>query len=566
LAGGIELRRESGSTLVTVLAAITMLTVMLTSLLAVSVQAMTATRRSLDSAQALADARSALLATYNEMVYAWSSRNRWDFHDPQDAADALSDFYHWLTSTAIPTLFRGQPVQVRVFMPEDASNRNLNPPGGRNGPSGYQFQNFIVQAVATRGDVTERLQTVVTISNALPAAGYAVCADQNLFFLGGPEVQGPLAAGSAVYFSSAAWAATGMLNNGNGPALTFAGQRLAMAAEPPGYEPKVLPQWDASTTCTAPHLFTFSRFHGQTYPTDTTWFHTDGHAMADKQEVSASALSSWVEGSHVITAPTALPSKDAVETVLAVYGRAIQSEAQRVSERGYEVHQGQNLPTTGGVVTYSGNHGNADPYKVQGDVTVHGPLYFEGDLSVPEGAVLHLKGPLYVTGNLTVAGAIDTTAAMYVAGWAVIEPGDNGVGATLAHPWVLYCGDDVTLSPPPGLSGMAQAESVALYGSLNTAGTLFLNGTVGNYRIYGNLFGERVVLDAVCGQSQMVTSGVVRSTDPSDLSRRLAVILHPVVVQHPPAWSPGYGDVTGAGAGSVEKFTVQTMPQPVRIP
>ncbi|MCL6600100.1 MAG: hypothetical protein K6T81_15385 [Alicyclobacillus macrosporangiidus] len=556
------MRRESGSTLVTVLAAVTMLTVLLTSLLAVSAQAMMATRRSLDSAQALADARSALLATYNEMVYDWSSRNPWDFHNPQDAADTLSDFYRWLTSTAIPTLFRGQPVQVTIAMPEDASNRNLDPPGYGNGPSGYQFQNFIVQAVATRGNVTERLQTVVTISNALPAAGYAAYADQNLFFLGGPEVQGPLAAGSGVYFSSAAWAATGILNNGNGPALTFAGQRLAMVAEPPGYEPNVLPQWDASTTCSATHLYTFSRFHGQTSPTDTTWFHTDGNDMADKQEVPTSSLSSLVTGSRVMTQAASSQPSDAVSKVLNTYQDAIRSQALTVAHKEFHISSGDPLPPNGGDVKYGGN----DSYEVRGDVTVNGPLYFEGNLSVPAGSVLHLNGPLYVTGHLTVAGTIDTSAAMYVGGWTVIEPGDNGVGATLARPWVLYCGDDLTLSPPPGMSGTAQAESVALYGSLNTAGTLFLNGSAGNYRVYGNVFGEHVVLDAVCGQSQTVAGGVAHSTDPGDLSRRLAVILHPVVIQHPPAWSPGYGDVTGADAGSVVDLTVQPMPQPVRTP
>ncbi|MCL6516150.1 type II secretion system protein [Alicyclobacillus sp.] len=562
-------RRETGSTLVTVLAAITILSVMLTALLAASAQEMTASKRSMDSAQALADARSALLAAYDELVADWDVVEALfpdGFQRPSDAWGAVQFLQWWAVNMSFPSMFRGQPVQVSLQVLEDAANGNLaSGAQAPSGTSGYWYQNFILQATATRGSVTETLQTVLTLSNALPADGCAVMADQNVFFLGAPEVQGRLAAGRALYLHPSAWAAVST-SAGSGSYVSDLGQPLLMAAEPPGGEPAALPQWDAGTIWSAPAIYAVTRFASQLTPQSPTLFRTDGTGWYNPQAVSAGGLASFVTGSHLAAQSTVTSPAGAVGQVIQTYASAIQSAAQAVNKKGYTVQQGDPLPPGGGVVTYKPPKGLGGAYAVSGSTTVNGPLYFQGDLTIPPGAVLHLTGPLYVTGNLTVQGVLDTTAAIYVQGWTTVDPPAAGVGATADHPWVLYTGGDLTVSPAPGISGRTASRPVTLYAMLHAGGDVFLNGTTGDYRVLGSVSGQSVVLDGVVGQSQTASSGVVQTTDASDLSRRLVVVFHPAALEHPPAWSPGYADAIGGSANLLAGLAFQPMPQPVRVP
>lgn len=599
---------ENGSTLLLVISAVLIATILATALLSISVRSTTQTSASFATSTALMNARSGLQALYREMYANWAKlAPTGPYNTVQSEQSSLLHATNQLLSNTqqwISTQTTGAPFTLTVVL----DPRSASYPAGTTAPIPMRAF-FDVTVTGESGKVTKTLTDTFSVSNMLPSFQYPVYATQYLFLTGAPEIDGSAYVEDKAYmdinpfspFTATNQQTTGTSGskpgrgnhkggywppgqNGNpspghnkhgrSPAqgsapnaltsyLQFAGQSFIWTPEPANDVPLVPPsiragtiQSQAISTLNSFTMWNDQVVNRQPYPYDPTLDYGDATAVYDASPIQASTLPNFLSGTQSAPPSGSVPlTPSFVTSIVARANNTVLQEAQQVNNQPGRGQQNW-LPPAGGYVT--AQNGLVVPAN---QPVVTGPLYIDGDLTVPADATLNATQPLFIHGNLIVEGAINASTPVYVSGDALIlNQSSAAAGSRLA----LFAAGDIycyALNP----NGQFPATSAVTLNAYFASGrNVYVDGMYANLKLIGGVVGTTVILNSTVGQTLQVVKTnttwgpmpVLQATDPTDTSRRIVVTSDPSYLSNP---LPGLPTLSDLGL----PFAMDPLQQPV---
>ncbi|SFU89369.1 type IV pilus modification PilV family protein [Alicyclobacillus macrosporangiidus] len=551
-------RGEQGYTLISIMSVVMIFTVMISALLVLSVQEARYTSTMVNQSQALMDCRSGVQAVYRQMQQMWTAQV------PPNGFSSVSAAKTALTSLASQMQqwcnqkFSGTPLAATVELGQNNfdSVTDSGSSGGNN--VGNLYQTYQVTVTANEHGAKRTMVDTFTISGALETLNYALYTPGDLFITGGPEIDGMMAVGGSVYFDNMPWQGF-VTNSSHTSTVTVGNQPVFFYREPSGYEPKVPPVFGAGSVLRyAGSVYTFTRFKDQgSDPTiNETWLYGSTKDVVDKQALSANQLGQVAIGS-VQTGPyqATLPD-DYVSQIIESNDQKLLNLAKQIGNINYGyLHKGDPLPSSGGWVHYPPGQG---PYEVRGNVVINGVMYFDGDLQIDSGATLNLTQPLFVNGDLTVNGVLNSTATIYVSGNTTITNVPPDVKGKEPSRLELYSLGNIELTLVASKSGDIATAPTTFHAFLATDKNMFLEGMESFYHIIGGVAAREIMLNATVGAKHTYSAyqqhNVMTSQNKNDTSRRLWITYDSSYVTNPLTGTPTLGDLK-----------LQAMPQPTLI-
>jgi type II secretory pathway pseudopilin PulG len=548
---------DKGSTLIPVLAAVLILTVMLTALMSVSAREITDMKRTTTFTGQLDDLRGALQAVYNEFQKQWAAlAPDGQVTDVGTAQRDLGSMQNMMQGWCDAT-FQGSGIQASILTADNNNSQNAYSLSVADQLS----QNYQIKLVSTKGGVKQTLTDTITISGAVQALNYAVYAPGNVFITGAPEIDGRVAAGDSIYLDSTPWESyvnPYSRDNDSKSFLRLAGNPLYFWPEPDWLEPVVLPNFgDNSGIAASNGIYSFSRFTDQQpipflkdiIPWAGTQQFGNANAVADKSPgpIPSTEMGSYVTGTYTASTPIPQLPTDYIKQVVDHARVSIDDQAKNVGNTPYGQWK-KDGKLLGWVHLENG--------KVDCTVTtqnVPGALYIDGNMTIPQGQTLTLNGPLYVAGNLDVEGVLNTSAAVYVEGTATIgnmAPDKVGVQPNRLE---LFCKSDIQLAFKTYL-GRTASNPTTIHAFLASNTNVYIEGMDSFYKIIGGVSGQNVILNATVGIHQMSWYLLLQALDPADKARRLTIQHDDSYIQNPLPGMPTMGTLN-----------VQALPLPLVI-
>jgi type II secretory pathway pseudopilin PulG len=588
-----RLQRERGSTLVSVMLLVLITTIFATALLMVSAQATQASARQLQETQALADARTGILAAYQQIRLGWNEIQQ--KRNPQTADEAMECLQDLATALQrwAERNNNGLPANVQVKFP-DTKLYSVDPTSTTPGSVGM---NITIKSTATRGSVSETLQSSTSISGLLDGFRYALYTPGDLVVAGSPQVDGEVAVQNRVYVSPTPWvpnydpvypgsAVLGV------PSLFQDIADLSMVrplfdipiigsvlqdllsqvvtsdvlfvpdpdAQPmPGSGGPPLPTFNGSVLYAGKGLYQFTGFNDQSSSSSYTAQFFNSSA-AQYSEVGLSDAGTVLRGTARITS-TGGPRFSADATSI---GDIVERKESQLQNENDVIRR------------------NGDCSIAVGQTEWSKPTFVNGDLVVWPGATLIVDQPIFVNGDLIVQGTLVANATIYVHGGTYYEPYDlfqprsgslslmDPRGSAPPRLEIVSDGPIVLTLKNTGLSNLPSSP-VTMHAFLASASTVLVDGTTGYFHIEGGIIGNPVWITGVSGRQQIsVPAGFapptylgrplwplwkLRNMDPSsDNSPRLVIDYDPSYLTNPVIGTP-----------TLSNLTVQPLSPPQRV-
>ncbi len=550
------LRDERGSTLITVLAAVVILTVMMTGLLGVSNRSISETVQYDNGTKALTNARSGILAVYNQMQAQWKVDSpTGGFGDATSARNALKAL---ATQVGSSPIWNDAPfsVQVASTQPQQTSSSN-------NVSS--LSENYIVDVTSTEGQVAKHLQATFNISGIIDALNYALYTPGNLFICGAPVIDGKVSAGGSIYFDSTSWEGTVKGKGDSSSYLTYEGQNLEFNREPPGAELDVLPAFGVgSTIASQMGLYSFSSFSDQNGNGNGTYQFGNASSVKDGKVISTqladqNSLNHFVTGSPIITAPNIVLPSDYVSGIITgnqstTDPNSILSEAKANGQYGTSQNPWSNasIPQSGGYLELGGPGQTLELSRAT--FNVGGATYINGDLTIDSNAILNLTQPMFVAGNLTVNGILNSSAAIFVHGSTTITNVPVDVQGKDPSRLELYSLGNIELTLLNNGSNGAATKATTFNAFFASDQSIYLEGMDSYYHINGGISGRNLILNSTVGSVQRLTGNHLKTDDRTNTDPRLVITYDPSYVIRPLVGTP-----------TVHNLTLQPLPQPIYV-
>lgn len=516
-------KREQGAALVSVLLFTLVAAVMFAGLMTVSISSTRAAAAEVAQTQAMADARSALMAAYQHLLQTWQSDggNR-TFTTTADLQSALNRL-----KSDMGVAYTGYPgVSVSIQWTDIQGSESSG------GPVGEQIT-FV--ATARRGTVTESMQSTTAITSTPEAFNYALYSTGNMTIDGPVKIVGNGAVQSNLYVNAQPWVTNYDANYDGRPGSSYLKATLLWdglldtvqltmgvinVAESALDEPSARPTVSGGTLYVGHSVYQWSNFsdagtHSGKY---TTQMGNTG-AYSGLATVGTSQLPSMVAGGVQLSTQPPAFSTDVIALVETMNPTML-SAAKQVA-----VHQAgwsDNLPNTVGgyyAPTATGEYDVAPGTTT----TVSQSTYIDGDLNVPESSILQVNAPLFVNGDLVVSGTLEANAAIYVRQRTYYEPvdafQDGGIwswfnpGKGMAPRLLIFSEGSLFLSMHPDpvgdfftflTSGQVSApqKPLVMHAFLMSGDTVYVDGTQACYDIKGGIAGKNVVLLTIPGAKQ----------------------------------------------------------------
>lgn len=525
--------RERGSALVSVLLLILVAAVLFVGLMTVSLASTRTTAAQVQETQALADARSGLLAAYQQLLKTWNQDGgSGSFPSVSALAAALRQL-----KADMGTTYTGYPgVSVQIQW------QDVNEPDG-TGPVGEQVT---LVATARRGLVTETMKSTTAVTGTPEAFQYALYSTGNMSVDGPVQITGNAAVASSLYVNPQPWVPNYDNAYDGKPSSSYLEPSLLWGWTLLSYQDKTglvnVPELSTEEPNGGPTItngnlyvgqkvYTWSTFTDvQTHKTSTAYTTQMGNVSAYAQPVQVTPNQA-IHGNFgfVAQAPAFTTSVGAL--VDQMNGVLLQ-KAKNVSQNSLSTliqsslamlpaHAKGYFPSTWSLLSLLSGGG----YNVVGTTTIDDVTYVDDDLKVPEGSTLVVNEPLFVDGNLVVSGTLVANAAIYVTGNTFYEPVDafqnNGILAWLnptkgVPPRLLIVSKGslfLSLHPDPLAdfvtqlaqgSVQAPAQPVVMHAYLMSGGTVYVDGTEGYYDILGGIAGQNIVLNGLAGVNQRI--------------------------------------------------------------
>jgi hypothetical protein len=554
-------RRETGSSLLSILAGIIILSIMVGAILTWTIQGAQQSAAVLHGSQALMYARTGLQNIYQEMHIQWDGDGGtnpdnsklvqypdgiWNIVKNQGLSaieDALSKDQDSGTSLL-------KYMRLWIANKSDFTwTATIQPePGGNNFATARSvselYQKYDVTVTGRDGTSTVTLTDVFTISPTGGVASSNTISGRNVFILGAPVIKGTVTAQNTVFFNKYPW----YVLFGQFP-LFFFKFPYYFAQEPNGYEQILLPDLTGSTIA-APVVQTFSSFSDQRTPTDPTAYFGDQSKVSGATTISNT--SSVALGNPALNSGSAY-SPPNVATIVGTSSNSGMYKTllpQAQANGTYNTGDFQNphgipygtLPN-GGYVHYNEGH----DYLYWSNQTITKVLVFKGTLVISQSANLSLSAPLFVDGDLIVYGNLTSTAPIYVTGTTKISSGIRE-GSQLQ----IYSIGDIDVDIPQ--AAFPDSSLTNIKGFFASGSDIYVAGMTSAYAIRGGAVADgNIVINATVGLNQCEPwPGYLQKLD-NDTTRRLQFI--------DDTWYQSGSPLSGPTT-----LALQAMPQPTLVP
>ena len=552
-------KSDNGATLISILFAIVLLSLMLVALTVSIFAAGKDVQTTGNSFQALSNARSGIGEAYQELTTTFASMGT-TFQgistqaQLQTAAESLLAKYTTnLATSNSPTVTFG------------SVTLNVSPESGTVLSSSIPVSITFGVTVTGFAQASEaKLQDAFTISGVIPSLDYVVFTPGNLIINGAPSVTGDLVAGGGSYVDNTPFFGTvGMFYRSDLQYLdsNFQPFPISFLPEPPGLEPSATPSFTNST------LYTSATYAYQSYSDQPSYNHSlyglswTNHFGTAKDIVSPTLLDNQAALSTYLGSSVNLqPISSSIQSFLKNPSYTV---GQYVSD-GYSTVA--HLPNVNIVPNESGwgREWHKD-VTYEGTTEIVNPTIYSGNLTIldPNGLVT-FDQPIYVTGNLLIEGPVNAKGAIFVQGDVFIENASQSTNSNMAnntnYRMEVYADGPITVqtlqTSNRGTLNYAPNQPLVLNAYLASASTMYLGGMSTYLQIHGGVMAQNVILNSTLGASQYISGydNYLHSADLQDKSPRLSLI-----------YDASYADQPVVGTPTVQNLVVQPLSQPTLV-
>ncbi|WP_035487212.1 hypothetical protein [Alicyclobacillus contaminans] len=504
--------KDKGSTLLTVLAAVLILSTMMTALVATSAQDMANSAKFMDATTALDNARSGMQALYQKTGEEWEKMGG---ETITDVATAIADLQQLpeAVSADFPNSDSSRPFTLVKFNLADDDFQQVQ---ANDSSATTIWATYDVVVSSTVNQVTRTLSDTFTISGSFtsgsssPGGGgdnggdnsgngpsMTVYADDHLYVLGNPKIsQGQIEAG-AVDFRITPWSYfLGLSSN-----QTF------------------LPDFTGSTLSAAKGYYSFSGFNGDDWLTSCLNKSDDSsptqiNASSPPPSIAVSQLPQYEHGAQLVPYQSYSQWQTDIKQLSTTLKNVSSSFANNPPAFGIDLWSGILSPWFGGDSKYvaQGDLNSNHTYLVIQSATVNNQTHVPGNLVVSGFLFgqtnLNMSSSMLVDGSLFIPhlGTMTVSQPLFVKGDLYV------LGGTLTGTAPIYVGGHVVIVNTPGTTSQLDLRSAGpiivigvptatINGRLVSGDYVYLEGSPGShgetYTVHGQVEGENVILTSI---------------------------------------------------------------------